>query len=127
MYQELVDEIQNLDRQRAPLLFLDYEKKMTTIVSRLKLGYPDLIIRARPAATVSEEEAGKLHDASADIDVCELLTDMLPNTGGTLNTLAHQLSNIECDVNVAIDQYVQTRFIQEAEEVIDDVLNKLDQ
>jgi hypothetical protein len=95
-----------------PLVYMDYDPAVAYVIDNIRRQWPGIMLRARPKRQKSEHPVALLHPLSKgptqQKEAEDILSKMLPtDTHSSTDTLAHELLNPECDVNVRIDDYVR--------------------
>ena len=110
-----------------PLVFLEYTPNVAHVINTIRRQWPGIMLRARPKKQlIAVEEKSKVSDED---EAADILCRMLPGTTHkSTDTLAHELLNPECDVNMRIDDYVKRRLDESkfGEAVVERVINKIE-
>jgi len=92
-----------------PLVYIDYAPEVAYVVDRIRRQWPGIMLRARPKRQKTEAPINfPIDKTTQQKEAADILSKMLPaDAHSSTHTLAHELLNPECDVNVRIDDYVR--------------------
>jgi hypothetical protein len=95
-----------------PLVYVDYDPAVAYVTDNIRRQWPGIMLRARPKRQKSNNPVAQpvpeTQGPSQQKEAEAILSKMLPaDTHASTHTLAHELLNPECDVNVRIDDYVR--------------------
>ena len=96
------------DHYDYPLVFIDYDPAVAHVVETIRRQWDGIMLRARPKAQGQQNQEEPKKEVPKQEEAASILSKMLPpNTHASTDTLAFELLEPECDVNVKIDDYVK--------------------